>query len=430
MRADKNNRKNAILAGLVTVAIGVFCLSTVGNKPQPPIGSARLVSMTQMPDIGDSCYLPVSAEKPETSLFDSFEQSAYAADTLDVTRPPVRTIKDTYPIYSSIAVDSVRNEVILQDTNLFGIKIFNRTDNTPRNVESTTPKRVIQGKDTHCEYNAGLFVDERNGEIYSVALDTEDNVLVFGEGAEGNTAPERILKTQHRLFASEVDPATNELFVTLQHPPKVAVWRSIATGNETPLRVLSGPHTYLHDTHGIALDFKRKLMFVGSWGNSSDPDVAGSGHIYPPSINVYPLDASGDVAPLRIIEGPKTLLDWPGGISLDPETGNVWVANDVGGNILVFKGTDQGDVAPTQIIQGGKTGLNHPAGIAFDVKNREVWVSNMGNSSASAFSPTANGDAEPIRTIRSAPLGRQSVKFGKPQAVAFDSKRDLYLVPN
>jgi hypothetical protein len=101
-----------------------------------------------------------------------------------------------------------------------------------------------------------------------------------------------------------------------------------------------------------------------------------------------------------------------------------------GGNILVFKGTDQGDVAPTQIIEGEKTGLSHPAGIAFDAKNREVWVSNMGNSSASAFSPTANGDVAPIRTIRSAPLGRKSVKFGKPQAVAFDSKRDLYLVPN
>jgi len=376
------------------------------------------------------CYRPVSADKQETNLFDSFEQTAHAADTLDVTRPPVRTIKDTYPIYSSIAVDPVRNEIILQDTNLFGIKVFNRTDNTPPNVESTTPKRVIQGKDTHCEYNAGLFVDERNGEIYSVALDTEDNVLVFGGGAEGNSAPERILKTQHRLFASEVDPETNELFVTLQHPPKVAVWRRTASGNDTPVRVLSGPRTYLHDTHGIALDFKRKLMFVGSWGNSSDPDVAGSGHIYPPSINVYPIDASGDAAPLRIIEGPRTLLDWPGAITLDPDTGNLWVANDVGGNILVFKGTDQGDVAPTQIIEGEKTGLSHPAGIAFDAKNREVWVSNMGNSSAAAFSPTANGDVAPIRTIRSAPLGRKSVKFGKPQAVAFDSKRDLYLVPN
>ena len=231
---------------------------------------------------------------------------------------------------------------------------------------------MIQGKDTHCEYNAGLFVDERNGEIYSVALDTEDNVLVFSGDAEGNAAPQRILKTQHRLFASEVDPSTNELFVTLQHPPKVAVWRRTASGNDTPIRVLSGPKTYLHDTHGIALDFKRKLMFVGSWGNSSDPDVAGSGHVYPPSINVYPMDASGDVAPLRVIEGPKTLLDWPGGITLDPDTGNLWVANDVGGNVLVFKGTDQGDVAPTQIIEGGqKPGLSHPAGIAFDVKNRE-----------------------------------------------------------
>ena len=117
-------------------------------------------------------------------------------------------------------------------------------------------------------------------------------------------------------------------------------------------------------------------------------------------------------------------------MALDPETGNLWLANDMGGSVLVFKGTDEGDVSPSQVIRGAKTGLNHPTGIAFDTKNREIWVSNMGNSSASAFSPGANGDVTPIRTIRSAPLGRQSVKFGKPQAVAFDSKRDLYLVPN
>jgi len=141
-------------------------------------------------------------------------------------------------------------------------------------------------------------------------------------------------------------------------------------------------------------------------------------------------ETSGDTAPLRIIQGPKTLLAWAGGMTLGPQTGNLWVANDVDGSIVVFKGTDEGDVIPAQIIRGPKTGLNHPAGISFDTKNREVWVSNMGNSSASAFAPSANGDVPPIRTIRSAPAGRQSVKFGKPQAVAFDSKRDLYLVPN
>jgi len=417
----------------VALAAGVVCLSTADRfmTPEPGMGSAKLVSMQQFPEVGDSCYLPTTGDTKEASLFASFEPTAVQADeTVDVTRQPVRTIKDTYPIYSSIAVDTVRNEVILQDTNLFGIKIFNRTDNTPANAESTTPKRVIQGDQTHCEYNNGLYVDETTGEIYSVAMDTEDNVIVFAGGASGNVAPSRILKTPHRLFASQVDEEKGELYVTLQHPPKVGVWRKDATGTEPPLRLLEGPHTYLHDTHGIALDFKRKLMFVGSWGNSSDPNQPGSGHMYPPSINVYPLDAKGDMAPIRVIEGPKTLLDWPGGLTLDPVTGNLWVANDVGGQVLVFKGTDNGDVSPTQIIYGAKTGLNHPAGIAFDAKNREVWISNMGNSTASAFSPDANGDVAPIRTIRSAPLGRKSVKFGKPQAVAFDSKRDLYLVPN
>ena len=82
-------------------------------------------------------------------------------------------------------------------------------------------------------------------------------------------------------------------------------------------------------------------MFVGNWGNSSDYKVAGSGKFLPPSITVYSLDANGDVAPLRTIQGPKTQLDWMGAFSLDPETGNLWVANDVGNSVLVFRGDGQ-----------------------------------------------------------------------------------------
>ena len=420
-------RSSYLRAGLGIAALGgILYLS--GSKTETLQDPGRLVSMEALPSM-DSCQRMPDAP-PQSNLFAEFEQTAYAEDTAEITRGPVRTIKDTYPIYSSVAVDPVRNEVILQDTNLFSVRIFNRTDNTPANAESTTPKRVIQGDKTHCEYNNGLTVDTATGDIYSVAMDTEDNVIMFAGGAQGNVAPARILKTPHRNFASGIDDEKKELFVTIQYPPKVVVYKKDAAGTEPPIRVIEGPNTYLHDTHGLALDVKRKLMFVGTWGNSSDPNVAGSGKFYPPSINVYPLDAKGDTAPLRIIQGPKTLLDWPGGITLDPETGDIWVANDVGGNLLVFRGTDEGDVAPRKIVGGPKTGMNHPAGIAFDAVNREVWVSNMGNSSASAFSVDAVGDVPPVRTIRSAPLGRQSVKFGKPQAVAFDSKRDLYLVPN
>jgi len=426
--------RSAIFAAALLIAT-TLCLSTVKR----PVGSPRLVSVEELADYNEICPPePAShnrsmiAALEENNLFAALTETSVRAegDTADVTRPPVRTIKDTYPIYSSVAVDPLRDEVVLQDTNLFGIKIFSRLENTPSDVEAAKPKRVIQGPKTLNEYNNGLYIDPKTGNIHTVAMDTADSMLVFPGGADGDVAPIRKLNTPHRNFATAANEEKGEIYITIQYPPKVMVYRKEANADEKPLRVLEGPHTLLYDTHGIALDVKRNLMFVGTWGNASDHKVAGTGRFYPPSINVYPLDASGDTAPLRVIQGPKTQLDWAGGMKLDPDTQEIYVANDVGNSILVFRETDGGNVAPSRIIKGSKTGLNHPAGISIDTMNKEFWVSNMGNSSATCYSLKANGDAAPVRTIRSAPVGRQSVKFGKPQAVAYDSKREQYLVPN
>ena len=443
MRIRRNKGGRAIFVGVLTIAIGLVYLSWVNSDSslRKPTGYPQLVSIQELPDLAEMCppFEPARADfaaSPDDNLFAALEgTSAHAAtagagDTVDVTRPPVRTIRDTYPIYSSVAVDTQHDEVVLQDTNLFGIKIFNRLDNTPPGAESTAPKRVIEGPKTQNEYNNGLSIDPKNGDIYSVAMDTADNMIVFSHDAQGDIPPVRRLSTPHRNFASAIDDEKGEVFITIQYPPKVMVYRREASDREKPLRVLEGEHTGLYDAHGLAIDLKKKLMFVGNWGNASDYRVAGSGKFYSPSITVYPLDASGDTAPLRVIQGPKTQLDWFGGMSLDPDNGNLYVANDVGNSILIFKETDQGNVAPSRIIKGQKTGLSHPAGISVDAKNKEFWVSNMGNSSATCFSLTANGDAAPVRTIRSAPAGRVSLKFGKPQAVAYDSKREEYLVPN
>src|SRR6266446_8112901 len=440
----RNMVKSAILAGAVAIAFGIYCGYAITRQQfqttsQPSVGSARLVSIEHLPDYADFCARPepvsaiatLYAEFESKSLFEPFkEKSVYAAETVEVNRAPVRVIKDTYPIYSSIAVDPIRDEVVLQDTNLFGIKVFNRLDNTPPDAESTKPKRVIQGPKTLNEYNNGLYIDPKTGNVHSVAMDTADSMIVFPGDANGDVAPLRKLNTPHRNFGTAANDEKGEIYITIQYPPKVMVYRKEADGNEKPLRVLEGEHTLLYDTHGIALDVKKNLMFVGTWGNASDYKVAGTGKFYPPSINVYPLDASGDTPPLRVIQGSRTQLDWAGGMSLDPDNGNLYVANDVGNSILVFRETDKGNVAPSRVIKGNKTGLSHPAGISVDLKNKEVWVSNMGNSSATCYSLTANGNAAPSRTIRSAPLGRTSVKFGKPQAVAYDSKREQYLVPN
>jgi hypothetical protein len=117
-------------------------------------------------------------------------------------------------------------------------------------------------------------------------------------------------------------------------------------------------------------------------------------------------------------------------MSLDPGTGDLYVANDMGQSIIVFHGKDEGDVAPARLIKGVKTGLSYPTGVFVDAKNKEVWASNLGNSSATVYPLMAKGDVAPLRIIRSAEEGKKSLRFGKTQSLVYDSIREEILVPN
>ncbi len=115
---------------------------------------------------------------------------------------------------------------------------------------------------------------------------------------------------------------------------------------------------------------------------------------------------------------------------MDEEHGDLYVANDGGDSIFVFKVTDNGDVAPTRFIKGPRTQIKNPTGISVDTKNDEIVVANMGNHRATVFPRTANGDVPPKRVIRSAPADQPALQIGNPGAVAYDTKRDEILVPN
>jgi DNA-binding beta-propeller fold protein YncE len=117
-------------------------------------------------------------------------------------------------------------------------------------------------------------------------------------------------------------------------------------------------------------------------------------------------------------------------MSIDLDTGDLYVANDMGQDIVAFHSADEGDVAPSRIIKGPRTGLSYPVGVFADTKNKEVWATNIGNSTATVYPLMANGDVAPLRIIRSAEEGKQSLRFGKTQALAYDSIREQILVPN
>ena len=420
--------------GIIVQANGLELIAWPRAAHLKPTGYPQLIAvqpLLALPETNaEMCpVLTASLQEPSAPVR-TISTNSDGGRTKDAGRSPVRVIRDTYPTYSAVGVDTNSNEVFLQDENLFGIKVFNRTDNTPPGALFTEPKRVLGGLLTKLEFNCALYIDPKSGDIYSVNNDTVDTMTVFPRDAKGNVKPMRALHTPHRAYGVAVDEEAQELYLTVEHPPEIDVYRKTANGEDKPIRTLKGENTHLADAHGIAIDTKNGWMFVSNHGSASTSGTKG-GWFDPPSITVYPLKAAGDTSPIRTIAGPKTQLNWPGTMSLDPDTGDLYVANDNGQSLLVFRGTtDNGDVAPARVIAGSKTGLSYPVGLTIDTKNKELWAVNLGNSSATVYPLEANGNVAPLRKIRSAPSNKVSLRFGKTSTVAYDTKRDQILVPN
>jgi hypothetical protein len=101
----------------------------------------------------------------------------------------------------------------------------------------------------------------------------------------------------------------------------------------------------------------------------------------------------------------------------------------MGDEVLVFSATANGDVAPVRILKGPKTKIKYPTGVFVDTTNDELWVSNFGNHTATVYKASASGDTPPLRMIRSAPEQVPTLVIGNSR-VAYDTKREEILVPN
>ena len=123
-------------------------------------------------------------------------------------------------------------------------------------------------------------------------------------------------------------------------------------------------------------------------------------------------------------------MNWPTGIAVDEDRNEIYIANDGGNSVLVFDASAQGDVAPIRIVKGPASLVSNPTGVFLDKKNSELWVTNFGNHTSAVYSPTANGDVPPLRVIRSAPADQPVPGLGNPHPLAYDSKREQVLVPN
>jgi hypothetical protein len=178
-------------------------------------------------------------------------------------------------------------------------------------------------------------------------------------------------------------------------------------------------------------------VFVGTYGIASDPD----------HVRVFAAGAGGDVAPVRMLGGPATLLQAPDDFFLAESEGALYVADFMGQAIRVFAAAAQGDTAPLRNITSPSLGqprdlvvvpaagevlaiaslccvgtynsgangsvaawrflggplsqLDNPSGLAYRASGDEVYVGdyNGGGGEILVFPRTASGNTPPSRVI-------------------------------
>ena len=346
------------------------------------------------------------------------------------------------------------------DENLFQVLTYDRLENTPAGAEASKPKRVLSGDNTLIEFQSGLYIDPKNGDIFAPNNDTVDTLVVFEQGSNGDMKPKRALHTPHGTFGIAVDEKRNEMFLTTQHDSTVVVFRKDADKDEAPLRLLQGDDTGLADPHGIAIDPENRAC-------SSSPITAhercatrAPGNPYG-CARVLAKDETSELA-VRAGSTPSREAAPIGAVHLraravsqgqrpadtrDQRTENTTELADRYRVRCRATGTVRGkrhgpldpgfrrERARRCGAQAGVEGAQDEAGQSDRGRarfpgNGELWVSNFGAHSATAYPITAQGDTAPLRIIRAAPESAPSLMIGNPGALTYDSKRQEILVPN
>jgi hypothetical protein len=246
-------------------------------------------------------------------------------------------------------------------------------------------------------------------------------IAVFARLANAGTPPARVIagqatKLSRTMHDIRYDAVHDEIFVGNPFAQAILVFRGSASGEDAPIRIIQGPHTHMQTPDVLEVDPVHNEIFV--------PDIEG--------ILVFKRDAQGDTAPLRILHSGR------GRLAVDP-VHNLLVTSGKDDKkqeaILIFNRTDEGDAKPKAIISGPKTGLL--AASPYQIDPERGWIivaqatlsydpeiyfdDKMDIGFVGIWSINDNGDVPPRWRIDKG--------LKKPRGVAFSAKnKELYVV--
>ena len=215
------------------------------------------------------------------------------------------------------------------------------------------------------------------------------------------------------MHAIEYDDLHDEIVVTGPLTQAILTFRGGADGEEAPIRVIQGPKTQIMGSDYAAND----RLAIDPIHDEIMMPVSSN------SILVFPRLANGDVAPVRVIHGPDTQLQFDGrggfpvatdpthnliiagrsargnlvvnGKSMDAERGSGSSERSGGsqrwGALLIFDRTADGNVKPRAVITGPKAAVGGSGQI--QVYNGHIVASS--GQSIGVWSISDNGDVAP-----------------------------------
>ena len=283
-------------------------------------------------------------------------------------------------------------------------------------------------KSTGGTAGSGSFGSKR---IYAANYNSangNDNVTSYPADGTGDVTPIGKIAGASTTLAGVVQVAidgSGKIYVLgkngLTYPAQsIAVFAAGADGDVAPIATVAGPSTGLVGAVSLAVDAAGKMYVAGSI-----PCAACTSATHP-GIMVFAAGANGDAAPQQSIAPDaypavdNTGLD-AGDLAVGVDAGgNIYAADSYSQKVLVFAPNATGNVAPLRVLMGDKTTLSGCVGVAFDGAGN-LYIANYNGMSVTVYPPGASGNLAPTATIAGDQTG-----IGYLSTIAVDSAGTIW----
>src|SRR6266850_1475682 len=330
---------------LISAAAATLILLFGGGERLPQANTDGPSEMTAIDDlVAEDCIDDVAAgiaqaarRLPQEGGVTSDE---WPPNAIGGVIPPIRSVSDPFPTFDGIALDTVNDKVIFSDENRHSLLVYDRTAGGASN-DPTEPVQWVFGPKTRLGYIAGVEVDPKRREFYTVNNDSGDLMTVFSYDDHGNVQPRRTLALPHQSWDVSLAPRRDEIVITVQQSNALSFYTRGATGTSPPIRTIRGLATELEDPHGTYFDEAHNEIITANHGNWTQ---------------------------IR----PYTPYD-PMGIDVDLTHDEIAVANYGDSSVRIFRRGDKGSVQPVRVLRGALTQIVGPVSVAIDTKHDELW---------------------------------------------------------